>query len=69
MYEILIPDGLAYAVSLPPPRDAGPMSGQLLAGKRHLPVIDLDIVPEVIHQPRDTLLDQVTTIHATFLPP
>ena len=24
---------------------------------------------EVTRQPRDTLLDQVTTIHATFLPP
>jgi hypothetical protein len=45
------------------------VGGQLLAGKGNLPVIDLDIVPEITRQPRDTLLDQVTAIHAMFLPP
>jgi hypothetical protein len=38
-HEILIPDGLADTASLPPPRDAGTMGGQLLGGKGNLPVI------------------------------
>jgi hypothetical protein len=36
-------------------RDGRPAA---LAGERNLPVIGLDVVPEVIRQPRDTLLDQ-----------